>query len=153
MQTTNRRRSTLRQGTTTLEAAVVLPVCLLLLIGMLELSLALIRHAVMSETARRVAREALVHGAKASPAQGQWGPAEISTSAAADVPAAASARDMLMTIDPAEVSLNITWPDGGNQPDQRVCVTVEYTHHPLIAIPAWYTQLEMRAGSTMRIAH
>jgi Flp pilus assembly protein TadG len=135
------------------ESAVVLPICLLLLLGMLELSIALVRHTVMSEAARRVARAAIVHGSKATSSSGRWGPAPLQTSADSSEPSAAAVRDVLMTLDPADVSIAVNWPDGGNQPDQRVQVTVRYTHHPMISFPGLYGQLDLIGVSTMRIAH
>src|SRR5687767_15026058 len=123
---TERRR---RRATTTVESAVVLAVCLVLLFGMLDLSLLVMRNTLMSAAARRVARAAMVHGGSASASQGQWGPASLTTHGASDDPAALAIRDMLLTLDPNEVSINLVWLDGGNKPDQRVQVIVRYTHH------------------------
>jgi len=142
-----------RRAAALVEAAVVLPVCVLFLLGLLELSLALVRHTVMAEAARRVARAAIIHGTNATSAQGHWGPAIVSINAAANHPAAASVRDVLMTLDPAQVQISIQWPDGGNKCDQRVQVGVTYRHQPLIPIPGWYDHLDLQGSSTMRIAH
>lgn len=136
-----------------IESAVVLSVLLLLLLGMLELSLAITRNTVMSEVARRVARMAIVHGANASAAQGHWGIAELKLTAADNHPAAAAARDVLLTLPPADVKISLTWPDADNEPDDRIHVTATYTHTPLVPIPGWYGQLNLRSESTMRIAH
>jgi hypothetical protein len=135
------------------ESTIVLAVCLFLLLGMLELSLALVRYTAMSEAARRIARAAIVHGSRSNAAQGIWGPAAIDTNAGSSHPAAAATRDVLMTLIPAEVAIRITWPDGGNRPDQRVHVAVSYIHEPMLFIPGWYSQLNMQADSTMHIAH
>jgi len=147
------RSRTTRRGVTLVESAIVLSICLLLLLGMLELSMALVRHTVMAEAARRVARAAIVHGAKARPEQGEWGPASIATTAAGAHPAAAIARDTLMTIDPSQVQIAIEWLDAGNQADQRVQVAVTYTHYPIVPVPGWYDHLDLQSVSTMRIAH
>lgn len=135
------------------ESAIVLPVCLLLLLGMLELSVALVRHTVMSEAARRIARAAMIHGGSASSAQGHWGPASIAIDAADNHPVATAVRDVLMTLDPSQVQIAIQWLDGGNQPDQRVRVAVTYRHVPIVPIPGWYDHLDLQGISTMRIAH
>ena len=142
-----------RGAATLVESAIVLPVCLLLLLGMLELSIALVRHTVMSETARRVARAAIIHGAMSEAAQGQWGPAPLSLSAADSHLAAEAAQPVLMTLNPADVQISLSWPDGDNQPDDRVRVAVSYTHQPIVPIPGWYSQLSLTGVSTMRIAH
>lgn len=142
-----------RRGATLIETAIVLPVSLLFLLGMLELTIALVRHTVVAEAARRVARSAIVHGASATKAQGHWGPAPIELHAADDHPAAACARDVLMTLDPAQVQINLRWPDGGNEPDDRVEVTIALVHQPLVTFPGLYGQLNLSGRSTMRIAH
>jgi hypothetical protein len=131
----------------------VLAVCVLLLFGMLELSLALVRHSVLSEVARRVARAAIVHGDRSEPMQDTWGPASLSVSAADDHPAAAAARLVLMTIDPADVELELSWPDEGNQAGQHVRVAARFTHRPIVPVPGWYDELNLHAVSTMQIAH
>lgn len=147
----SRRRR--RRAVTMVESTIILAICVLLLLGMLELSLALVRHTAMCEAARRVARAAIVHGAMASPSQGCWGPEPLSTTAADSHPAAVAAREALMTLNPAEVLIAIEWPDADNQPDSRVRVAVHCTHQPIVPIPAWYSQLDLRGVSTMRIAH
>jgi Flp pilus assembly protein TadG len=146
-------RRSQRRAVALVESAIVLPVCLLLLLGMLELSVALVRHTVMSEAARRVARAAMIHGANATVAQGQWGPSSLSINAGDSHAAATAVRDVLMTLDPAQVQIAIQWPDGGNLPDQRVSVAVTYLHQPIVPIPGWYDHLDLQGHSTMRIAH
>jgi Flp pilus assembly protein TadG len=138
------------RGVPTVESAIVLSVLLVLLLGMLELSVALVRYTVVSESARRIARAAIVHGANTQ--QGVWGPATVNTDAGTDHPAASAVRSVLMTIDPSDVQINLQWPDGTNEPDQRIRVTVHYTHLPVVPIP-WYGQIQLQAVSTMRIAH
>jgi len=138
---------------TIVESALVLLVFLILLFGMLETSVALVRYNVVCESARRIARAAIVHGENASPTQGIWGPTTISINAGSTHPAAAQARCVLMTVDPADVEIQIEWPDGKNGVDKRVRVTVSYLHVPIVRIPGWYDQIDLRAVSTMRIAH
>jgi hypothetical protein len=142
-----------RRAATLVEAAVVLPVCLLMLLGMIELTIALVRHTVMAEAARRVARAAMVHGASAAATQGHWGPAPLDLDAADDHPVAASVRDVLMTLDPSEVQISVRWPDGDNEPDDRVEVNVTFVHQPLLPFPGYYDQLTLNGRSVMRIAH
>jgi Flp pilus assembly protein TadG len=135
------------------ESAVVLATTLLLLLGMLELSIVLVRHTVMSEAARRIARAAMIHGASATATQSHWGPASVTINAASSHPAATAVRDVLMTLDPAQVQIAVQWPDGGNNPDQRVRVAVTFTHQPIVPVPGWYNHLDLQGSSTMRIAH
>jgi hypothetical protein len=150
---TRPRQHKRRRAATLVEAALVLPVCLLMLLGMLELSIALVRHTVMAEAARRVARAAIVHGARAASAQGRWGPAPLDLDAADDHPAAECARDVLMTLDPSQVQISLRWLDGANEPDDRVEVTVAFVHQPILTFPSFYSQLNLSSRSRMRIAH
>ena len=148
-----KHRTRRRRAAAIIEAAIVLPVCLLLLLGMLEISIALTRHTVMAEAARRVARAAIVHGDHATAAQGQWGPTTLEIDAAEDHPAAAAVRDFLMTLEPSQVQINVQWPDGGNEPEDRVAVTVSYVHEPVVTFPGFYDHLNLSGRSVMRIAH
>lgn len=145
------QKASRRSGATTVESAVVLGVFVLLLFGMLELGVALVRHTVICEAARRVGRAAIVHGAQAK--EGSWGPATVNTNAASNHPVAAIARSVLMTLDPVNVQITVVWPDGSHDPDDRVQVTVTTTHIPIIPTPGSYSELELRAESMMRIAH
>jgi Flp pilus assembly protein TadG len=142
-----------RRGSTLVESTFVLSVCAVLLLGMLEMSLALVRHTAMVETSRSVAREAIVHGSLAAPLLEEWGPETLTISAADDHPAARAARKTLVTINPAEVQLEISWPDGDNQPNQRVRVAANYRHRPVVAIRGWYDELPLEGISTMFVAH
>jgi hypothetical protein len=130
----------------------VLLVSLLLLLGMLEMTLVIVRYTVMVEVAKRIAREAIVHGNLASDGE-QWGPAAIVTHAASGSPVALATRNVLTTLDPSEVAIAVTWLDGDNQPDQRVKVSVSYTHQPIISIAHLWSSIELQGSSTMRIAH
>jgi hypothetical protein len=135
------------------EGAIVLGVATLLLLGTLELSLVLVRRTSVCEAARRVGREAIVHGEMAAATQGTWGPAEFELSADGNHAAAAIARTALVMLPAADVQLRLTWPDASTLPGRRVCSEVAYTHYPLLPIPGWYTEIELTAKSTMLIAH
>jgi Flp pilus assembly protein TadG len=142
-----------RSGVATVESAIVLSIYLLLLLGMMELSIAVVRYGMLADAARRVARTAITRGSMAPNSLGTWGPATTETTADKSDPIAAAVRPTLATMDPKDVRIRVHWPDGGNQPDQRVHVTIAYTHYPLVPIPAWYTQIELQGDSTMRVAH
>lgn len=146
------RKSQKRRGATLVESALILSVFLLLLLGMLELSLALVRHTAICEAARRVARAAVVHGSRCQTAA-PWGPAAIALTADDSHLAAETALPALVTLQPPDVHIELSWPDGGNHSDDRVRVVVHSTHHPIVPIPGWYEQLDLRAESTMPIAH
>ena len=66
------RMKQLRRGATLVEAAIVLPVFLLLVFGIIELGLAVARYNMLAEVARDGARMAIVHGADAPPEMAAW---------------------------------------------------------------------------------
>lgn len=142
-----------RRGAAMVEAAIVLPVCAMLLIGMFDCCLLVIRYTAMGAAARQVAREAMVHGSRATPSQGSWGPLPLTTTASDNHQASKTAKGLLMAQDPSQVSINLTWPDGANAPGNRVRASVSCTHWPLLAIPGWYGATALTGTSTMTIAH
>lgn len=142
-----------RRGATLVESAVVLGVLLLVLFGMLDLGLAVLHHNTVSEAARRLAREAVVHGELAGAEGEAWGPGSVSMTADADSPIAEAVRPILTVIDPQDVSLSLSWPDAGNAAGQRVSATVSYQHQMMFPFVANGGLLDLQSVSTMRVAH
>ncbi len=71
------RRRTLmmrRRGASMVEAAIILPVFLTLILGMLDLSTGVFRHQLVSQAARQGVRRAIVHGKLAPPQDDRMGP-------------------------------------------------------------------------------
>ncbi len=141
-----------RRGATVVEGTIVLGVFLLFVFGALDVGLAVLRSNAVSEAARRGARCAIVHGNKAS-LLGPLGPATLNISAADANPIAQSVRQVLPTINPAEVQIEVQWLDGANQPDRRVRVAIAYVHQPLTFVMAGWDGMQLTADSTMLIAH
>lgn len=142
-----------RRGTVMVESAIVLGVFLFIVFGMLDVGLAVLRNNTLSEAARKVAREAIVHGELASPERTVWGPQAYSATADDTSEMAQVLRSVLVAMKPADVSLHIEWLDGGNAVDQRVRVTVSYEHKPMIPFILGGASLDLSAASTMRIVH
>lgn len=149
----NSTRRQQRRGTTLVESAIVLSASAVLLLGMMEMSVVLVRYITVSEATRRVARAAIVHGSMTTATQGVWGPTTVNTNAGASNPAAVVAREALMALNPEDVTVQVRWPDGSNQPGRRVEVNLSYTHTPIVSLPAMYSTLELKGSSTMRVAH
>jgi hypothetical protein len=147
-----RRHRRQRSGTAIVESAMIVSVLALLLIGMLEMSLMLMNHTSMAEGARRIARAAIVHGDRCS-SMGPWGPADVSIQGDAAHPAAEVLREILFTLPPADVQIDIRWLDGDNNAGDRVRVTVQHMHQPIVPAWGWNTGLTLRGSSTMQIAH
>src|SRR4051812_11879755 len=95
---TDRARRSTRRGVAILECALVLPVMLFLLFSMLDLGLAAVRYNALAEASRRIAREAILHGATAPTASGMWGPATFSGTGADSSVIVAPVKNMLPTM-------------------------------------------------------
>jgi Flp pilus assembly protein TadG len=148
-----RPKKTIRRGASLAEAALVIPVFLALVVGMIDLGIGVLHWCVLSEAARHGARQAIVHGALAPPSLGNWGPATYGPVAATDSnPIASAVRTALAGMDPSTVTVKVEWLDGDNQPDHSVRVTLGHTYKPLTGL-IFSSSFSLGAGSTMRIAH
>lgn len=145
-----------RGGATLLEAAITLLVFLILVLGAIDLGIAIFRTTVLSQAARQGARQAIVHGNLAKPGWkgGPWGPATYGPVAATDSdPKAQAVAPYLGGMDPGDVQVTYTWIDGSNLTEKRVRVTVTTTWSPLTLFIFGHLSLDLRGSSTMPIAH
>jgi Flp pilus assembly protein TadG len=139
------------------EAAVIISVLLMLILGMIDLGIAVMRYNSISQAAREAARQAMVHGAL-SPSSwngGPWGPAKVSTTASAgSVPVVGAVRPYLFTVDDLDgTTIQVEWPDGSNEPGKRVRVTVSTPYHPMFTFILGNPSITLQATSTVIIAH
>ena len=112
-----RRRTprTRRRGATMVEAAIILPVFLTLILGMLDLSIGVFRHHVVSQAARQGVRHAIVHGKLGPPKKTAWGPAAYTGKGDASHEIATAINPYLAGLDPAQVDIQVQWIDGSNE--------------------------------------
>jgi Flp pilus assembly protein TadG len=151
-----RTNKNLRRGATLAETAVVSIVLLILILGMLDLGIEVLRYNSVSHAARQGARQAIVHGAlaPASLQGGPWGPATINTHAnASGIPAVAALEPYLFTCDPDQTTIKLEWPDGGNDPGKRVRVTVTTAYQPMMTFIFGNLSITLQASSTAVISH
>lgn len=142
-----------RRGAALAEAALVVTVILTLVLGMLDLGVGVLRNNILSEAARHGARQAAVHG-KLADKLGKWGTTAIDQPASASgVPIVDAVRPLLVGMDLNETRISVTWIDGGNDPEQRVRVTVTSPYRPMMAFIFGNWTVTLRASSTMPIAH
>lgn len=132
------------------ETAIVLVTFLMLVFGMIDLGIMVSRSQSLSEAARNGARTAIVRGEfSTSP----LGPTAFSGVASDSNAIADKIRPQLILMDPTQVRVNVTWPDGGNEINQRVHVTVSADFTPITTFifgaPTWTLQ----GDSEMYIAH
>lgn len=144
----NRRR----RGSVTVEGAVVLIVFLTLMLGTIDLGIAVASYNSLADVARSVARQASVRGVHASPETMEWGPATYQGTAADAHAIAMSSRQSIVMADPGDVLLVVAWPDGDNRLNDRVVVTVAYQYESFLPL-APYSPIPMSSTSTVRVVH
>jgi hypothetical protein len=142
-----------RAGATTIESAVVLAVFVLVVFVILSLGLSTFRYNALGAAARRVAREAIVHGARAAPEHLIWGPVTYASNAAAGSEIASTVAEILPTMSPADVNIQVSWPDGNNRENDRVRVRLTYVDTPVLPFMSLQGSLTLTADCTMRIVH
>ena len=142
-----------RRGAALVEGAIVLTVFLTIIFAMFDLGLAVMRENTLAEAARRLAREASLRGEKAAADRPLWGPASRIETADAPTDLASTARSKLLMVDPADVQIEVTWPDGRNRSGDRVTVVLTYQHHTTLPFLFGSEPLELRGESTMRIEY
>lgn len=142
-----------RSGAVMVEVAVVITVFLTLTLGGVDLLTGVYRNNTLSQAARYGARQAIVHGAFASPKMTVWGPAEHNGTAADGSEFATAVRPMLVGFPLSQVTIRVEWPDGGNAIGQRVRFTVSTPYRPLLGFIYGNRTYTLSGVSTMPIAH
>lgn len=151
-----------RRGATIVETAITLPIFLILLLGMVELGIAVFRQHVVSQAARQATRRAIIHGKMAIPAVGKWGPATFEGPADFDgdndegSPAsaiAASIRPYLTGLNKTQTMIRVEWLDGSNDVHSRVRARITTPHQPFITFLFGSSAWTLTGASTMPIAH
>ncbi len=110
------------EGQTLVEFALVLPVLLLLIIGILDFGLGLQNYVALGNAVREAAREASVHGSGASV---PWGPA------ANDANVTAAVRGRAVGLVSSAIGVTSSWPAGNNAEGSEVVVSASYTFKPV----------------------
>jgi len=147
------RRCGRRRGAVLVESALVLGVFLTILLGSLDLSLAVLRENTLAEAARRLARAAIVHGEDGAAINTVWGPSEYSGAADESTEYSDAIRDILVVVEPSAVRFTLTWPDGGNASGDRVNVIVSSEYRPILTSLFGADAYRLQATSTMLIEH
>jgi Flp pilus assembly protein TadG len=135
------------------EFALVLPVFLLLVFGILDLARAVWEENELAFAAREGTRWAIVHGSSASP---QAGPGSVTYSAGPPTTDSGVTTAVLnYTIGIPGVTVTSAWPDGNNNRNSRVSVDVTADFVPL---PSQYLlngalTITLRGGSLLVIQY
>jgi hypothetical protein len=123
-----------------------------LVLGMLDLAWGVFRYHMIGEAARQGARQAIVHGSMADRLL-PWGPADYAGTAEDGSPLAKAVESSLHGLELSEVTIQAQWIDGGNDPEQRVRVTVSAPYRPIMTFIFGNPAIPLQAASTMAIAH
>lgn len=123
-----------RRGATLVEAAIVTPVLLMLILGTLDFSIAVLRYNAISEAARMGAREVIVHGIDAPPQRPAW------NRGAAESALSNLLRPYLQAASIQDWTVTVTYeqgPDGQdiNEPGSPITVRITTNWQPIV--PAW----------------
>jgi Flp pilus assembly protein TadG len=132
------------RGATMLEMAVVTPLVLMLLIGIVDLGIAVHAYTSLAEAARAGARHAAVHGSSATD---QAGPA------ANDADVEAVVRSYTPGIAASDLTVASSWTDGNNAPGSRVTVRADYDYSLASTWFLGFRSLRLSSSSTMIIIH
>lgn len=136
-----------------MECAVVLIVLLILLFGVLDVGRATYGYVTLAESCRRIARQAIVHGASDGGRLAVWGPAPYQGTAVDGSEIASTLAPLLPLLDDEQVVIEIEWLDGDNRPGDRVRVRVREPFEPLAPGLLGIGACDLSASSTMRINH
>lgn len=143
-----------RRGASAIEAAFALPIFLLVVFGVLDVGILVFRQHQLTTAAGFIARQAAVHGSKASKL-GVWGPGSLSGTAADDSAIAKLLARYTTGARPDAVRYEVSWPDGGNEAasDHRVRVRVSATQQPIVTGLFGADPLTLASSTTSVIAH
>lgn len=131
------------------EFALVLPLFLLMVFGLIDLARAVWMENTLAFAAREGTRYAIVHGSHSSSPAGPGAP----TYTAPDQDTAVTAHVLKYTIGVENVTVRATWPDGDNNRNSRVSVEVTA---PFVPMPSQYLlngafAITLRGGSVLVI--
>lgn len=133
-----------RRGAHVVEMAIILPVFLAMLIGIIDFARATYAYTAVVESARCGARHAMVNGATSTTVVG---PTANNTTVEAVV------KNNAKGLDTSLLSVASTWPNGTNTTGSPVTVTATYNFKLVVADLVGLQPITIRGTSTMMITH
>ncbi len=139
------------RGQGAVEFALVLPIVLLLTLGAFDFGRAIFYNNMLSGAAREGTRYGMVHGASSGspvgPGSGSYTPPNQDSTVTAVV------RGHVFALDPSDVTVLSTWPDGDSAAGHRMRVEVRYTYTPLTGTILGGASVVLDNVSEARIAY
>lgn len=135
------------------EAAVVVPAFLMLVLGILDFGLATLNRNNLAAVANRLCRAAIVRGEKSSPERTPWGPQTFQGTAADGNEVAGVVKPYLAVMKPSDVQIRLDWLDASNARDKRVKATITYDQKLICGTLFGMTPWSQQAVSIMQIQH
>ncbi len=154
MKTFQRKRTArLRRGATLVEAALVTVALLSLLLGTLDLGIAVLRYNMLAEAARTGARMAIVHGSDAPGEMAAWN----SALAATQIKAALQPLMAGSGIAAADFTVTVTYEQAAGAdavtPGRPVTVAISHSWVPIVSFLFGNAAVPLSATSKMIIAN
>jgi Flp pilus assembly protein TadG len=137
----------IRTGASTVEAAFTLIVFLMLVLGVLDLGIGVLRYHMACDAARIGARQAIVHGSQADKL-GSWDSGSAQSNITSSVASFLNAGGVASGNYTVDVSYS---PD--NNPGSAVTVTVTIPYTPLMTFIFGNPTINLTGSSRMYIAH
>jgi len=144
-----------RRGTTLIEAAIGLWFTCTVIIGCIDFSMAAIKTESLNHLAHRIGRVAIIHGkyANATVNGGPWGPSSIVTTLDGSSPIAVVASQFRSGLKANTVTVNVSWPNGNNDPGSAVVVETSMSWGPVFLDQLGYGIVTLRGRSYQIIQH
>jgi Flp pilus assembly protein TadG len=138
-----------------IEAVLTTTALMMLLLGIVDMGVAVTRMHLVSEAARQGARKAICQGSLAlsSLNGGPWGSTAFSGNGNSSDPKVTVIQPYLTGLDLSQVTVNVTWPDASNATEKRVTYQVSTTWNPMMTWIFGNPTFNLSAQSTVPIAH
>ncbi|TWT29139.1 TadE-like protein [Thalassoglobus neptunius] len=140
-----------RSGATIVETALILPILLFILIAAIDFSLIVLNNNSLAEAARRLSRTASVRGENSEPEFSMWGPDTFNENASEEMEICEIVREAAVCISPEKINVQVEWPDGSCRVNDRVCVSLQYSHQPFLSFTG--KSFLLQVSSDVRIRH
>jgi Flp pilus assembly protein TadG len=132
-----------RRAATVVETAIVLPVVVLFLFGILVGAMGIYRFQEVASLAREATRWASVHGSLYAQETGK-------SAATADDVYKKAILPKAISLDPSKLSYTVTWTPNNQPPKGKVTVTVSYQWFPELFLVG---PLNLTSSSTMQMCY